>query len=182
MDKLNRPATWQQFKCRTQTALEPGLAGSLYTAFGQKMSWVYGDAASEGSSAATSASEVPSRRDRSDRSDRTRLSAKAQPFRSSQGLRPGDELGWQPYNAELQDWVYLNFGMSLPVTPMGSASGDAASQGPLMLNLASAPFVSPSSSSTRPPLRERSLDATLPNADEAAQKLALLVVRLHQNT
>lgn len=29
--------------------------------------------------------------------------------------------------------VYLNFGMSLPVTPMGSASGDAISQAQLKM-------------------------------------------------
>lgn len=99
------------------------------------MSWVYGDAATSttGSSAATSASEVPARRDRT---DRTRLSAKARPFRSSSSLASGDdwELGsWQPYNPELQDMVYLNIGMPSTHGPAAASSQDVPSQGPMQM-------------------------------------------------
>ncbi|CAL1171086.1 unnamed protein product [Cladocopium goreaui] len=156
----------------------------------QTMSWVYGDAAtSTGSSAATSASELPARR------DRTRLSAKARPFRSSSSLASGDdwELGsWQPYNPELQDMVYLNVGMPSTYGPAAASSQDVPSQGPMQMFYSA--FFSTSSPSVQG-LRERlpstpgslqegpasadmrqyqspclkrglSLDANLPNSDE----------------
>lgn len=83
------------------------------------MWWAYGSEASPstGSSATTSASEVPARR--------TPLSAKARPFRSSSFASVEDgEMGRNPYgtyNPELQDYVYLNMGMP----PVDETSGGA---------------------------------------------------------